>query len=1376
MIQSLHNLASRAARLIVALVALLALGLTANAENYSIDAPIINGLNTEAVSSSGTYPDADKVFDINHFDLLTTVNDDRGLLISLDDAICGADGPLVDGAHPWRIKPDAFQFTITTPDGEVYDCSATYAAQATVYNKGRLQWGIFFPVAKNADDVLEGYYDVKIPAGCLFFDGGKVNEEIRISWILLRCEPHGTFGIVEPQNGKPYRRIARLVVESKIQTHYVGISHVNTRVPIEVLNCSTWKTTTKMASGFINGERAVFALDDPIMADSKTEFVATIPAGTFVSTNNLYNPELTTKHITVDPYFETRRPINTYPILGNPGSIEAFQEAYFADGRNGFLVRYDLNVLATGDEDHLWTSMPDGFQFTYTSPDGTDVRDMSWMWQDVKAYNDPNSYIKSLDIPISDTFEGTYHLVVPEAAFQLQGGAYNAAIDVKWEMIHTFPADCFEVVAPSAGYTHPYIDYLTVRPTEEARQQWGEGIEIVRGASEPVRVGYNYISDEGHPVGTSVEATVTVDAAGFATLSFAERIAMDYPADFTFTVRNGSFYCRNGYGNYEFHTPKETPYHVEKPAYFWLSGETEPAQQMPGPAFSTITITSNEPLSALGQNKMMDIRMLDGTNKTEYINGPLAPKSVTLTTNADGKSVLTIELPDEVVAAMSVNNNEKIIDIELAGYTDEDKAAGVSPDQCFVKNAEGVPNAPCHLFFMVDPTAEYTYSFSFAYAAPANYSITIDGHTEAANEYGVVNFPHITRLLKAEDITVNGVSDEVIYHFGRPEYDWETGGLYVHVDLMLDVEPRLTSLSFCETEVDFPTATIPTDMVMLGAPFSFLFDREIDASSVTQQSFAEHFTMADVLGHRYGISWFSCGGNWMGFGLDNWEVTLPVGTYYCHIDEHTIRFTDGKWNDRIDFSIEITGYPDFEYTTYAVGYMTTDQGFVVEENVGELLGGFHTIALGYNPQRYSFTEPVMRPVEAIIYTDANPQGFVRKGNLVPVTDAQGNTWLGLSLPDPTATGPSYIIEEGSATICIPAGAIVDDHGATNEKDINLWFRIADYTVMIYVNGKLSYDYVIQYTKYQDEELPFELRPRYNATTGDHIGRSVSEHPTFLVPSGNDPFYRYEKIDLVGLNYNIYFTYVNTNPYYINDYAVDGKDGLRNATLTFNTPSSPFDARAFHKKANWSDGFRLTQQRTAADGSTVELEADTNISYVTTECSGQSVTLHFFTAEGVEFYPLEQGNTYYLEVPFQALFMSTRHFGGLGREIDGLSFTNTAYKLRFNLEGVPEIVTGDSDYDAAANRTFVGKANSLAEILLGKRRNGSSVNDIDGNGEITITDIVRLINRHIHVTGNGSGTGTGSGSGDGNGSTDDEYPEGWHPVLPGAPDNPGDEAL
>lgn len=1371
MIQSLHNLASRATRLIVALVALLAVGLTANADTNRIDAPIINDLNVETVGLFNVHPTDIKPFNLYYFDLLTTIDGDRGLTIYFREPICGADGPLVEGAHPWRGVPDGYQFTITTRDSKVRDCSTSTAALAKVLN-GENGIGLFFPLAQNADAVDSGDYSLTIPAGCLYFPDGKVNEEIHVTWTLLHCESNGTFGIVSPQAGHPYRSISQLEVESKVMTHYVGISSINEHVPVEVLNYSTWETTTVWASGSIVDDRAVFTLVQPIIAESATEYQFTIPAGYFVSTNGRYNPELDTRRITVDPNIAISAPVNTYPILGNPASIEEFQATQFAYDQPGFLVRYLYDAVATGNEGRLWATKPGGFQFTYTSPDGTDYRDMSWMWQDIIAYN-KFDYIKGIDIPMPDIFEGTYHLVVPEASFQLTDGTYNEVIDCTWEMIHTFTGVCFEVVAPNTSDYQPYMDYLMVYPTEEARKQWDESIDIVRGAAEPVNVSYSYTSKEGYPIGDSVKATVTVDNNGYATLRFAERIAMDYSTDITFTIHAGSFFCENGYGNNQFTMPK--PYHVVKPDYFWLSGETEPAQQMRGPAFSTITITSNEPLSALGQNQMMDIRMLDGTNKTEYINGPLAPKSVTLTTNADGQSVITIELPDEVVAAMTCNNNEKIIDIELAGYTDEGKIEGVSPDQCFVKNAEGVPNAPASFFFIVDPTAEYTYSFSFAYAAPANYSITIDGHTEAANEYGVVNFPHITRLLKAEDITVNGVSDEVIYHFGRPEYDWETGGLYVHVDLMLDVEPRLTSLSFCDVPIDFPTATIPIDKVSSAPYCSFLFDREIDPNSISQQILAEHCTIADVLNHQRYLAWFSTGANWMGFGIDAYSEPLAVGTYYFHIDEHTIRFIDGKWNDPIDFSIEITGYPDFEYTTYAVGYMTTDQGFVVEENVGELLGGFHTIALGYNPQRYSFTEPVMRPVEAIIYTDANPEGFIRKGNLVPVTDAQGNTWLGLSLPDPTATGPSYIIEEGSATICIPAGAIVDDHGATNEKDINLWFRIADYTVMIYVNGKLSYDYVIQYTKYQDEELPFELRPRYNATTGDHIGRSVSERPTFLVPSGNDPFYRYEKIDLVGLNYNIYLTYVNTNPYYINDYVVDGKDGLRNATLTFNTPSSPFDARAFHKKANWSDGFRLTQQRTAADGSTVELEADTNISYVTTECSGQSVTLHFFTAEGVEFYPLEQGNTYYLEVPFGALFMSTRHFGGLGRTIDGLSFTNTAYKLRFNLEGVPEIVTGDSDYDAAANRTFVGKANSLAEILLGKRRNGSSVNDIDGNGEITITDIVRLINRHIHVTGSGGSTGTGSGTSDGNGSTD-EYPEGWHPVLPGAPDNPGDEAL
>lgn len=1359
-------------RFVIALVALLAVGLTAPSAAASTPPPVADS--SGDVVSTGVQPAAEVPFDLARFDELPGIDPSSGLLIQFDEPLYGADSPLAHGARVWGATPDGFSLVIASTDvGPVLSSwvKAYRDDQAGVY-------GLFIPIAnREAQNFASGQYSVTIPAGSLFFAGGRVNEVVTYNWNFIRTEPDGIFAVVSPQAGRPLRSVEKLEVASQALTHYVGIESVSPRVAIGISDKDGLLYDEVWATGSLVGDRAVFVLDAVISTEAEEEdLIFTIPAGAFTTTsrdnsqNALCNGAISAT-LTLHPNFETRSAINTVPYSGTPVSIESFIDEHFVNEQPGFLVTYDVDVLPGTPDGRLWTTQPDGFSFTYTSPDGLDSRDMSWIWTDVMAYNpDDFNHTKALDIPMTDVFEGTYRLVVPEGAFQLQGGAYNAAIDYTWTMIHTLGNEMFEVVNPTSGLTYPYIDCLVVRPSDEAVTMYGDDISIIRTA-EKVDVDYFYTTPDGTVSSSSVAATVTVTPDGCAVFTFDEQLSRHYPVDFTFKIPAGSFFCANGYSNNNYYTSADAPYHVEQPTTFRLRGATLPAQRVPGPVFSTVTITNAEPLGELGQNQTLTILMVDATDKTEYIKGQYAPKSVTVTTNAEGQSVLTIELPDEVVAAMSSNNNEKAIDITLSGYTDDDKANGVSPDQCFVKNAQGLPNAPVNYFFIVDPTAEYTYSFSFAYAAPANYSITIDGHTEAANEYGVVNFPHITRLLKAEDITVNGVSDEVIYHFGRPEYDWETGGLYVHVDLMPDVEPRLTELSFCDVPIDLPTATIPIDKVSSTPPCSLLFDREIDPNSISQQIFAEHCTIADVLNHQRYLAWFATGANWMGFGIDTYSEPLAMGTYYFHIDEHTFRFIDGKWNDPIDFSIEITGYPDFEYTTYAVGYMTADQEFVVEENVGELLGGFHTIALGYNPQRYSFTDPVQRTVEAIVYTEANPKGVVRKGNLVPVTDAQGRTWLGLSLPDPMATGPSYIIEEGSATITIPAGAIIDDHGATNENDINLWFNIADYFIVnIYVDGELSNDYVIQYTKYQDREYAFEQRPRYNASTGDHILKA--DKPTMIVPFNSDPFYRYIETNIVGLNYNIYLTYVNTTPYYINDYAVDGKDGLRTATLTFNTPSSPFDARAFHKKANWSDGFRLTQQRTGADGSTVELEADTNISYITTECSGQSVTLHFFTAEGVEFYPLEQGNTYYLEVPIEALFMSARHFGGLGREIDGLSFTNTAYKLRFNLEGVPEeIVTDDPDYDAAANRTFAGKARSLADILLGKRRSGSAVNDLDGNGEITITDIVRLISRHIHVTGSGSSTGTGSGS-----TGTDEYPEGWHPVAVGTPDNPGDEAL
>lgn len=1309
--------------------------------DYVVPGPTVEPV--ETVYTTGAIP-ASGAVNLDEFDKLPVINGFHGLLVTFDEPLFGADGPLAHGTTVWGSTPDGFSFAHTAADGSVNSINA----YAWAYNDSQAGvYGLFFPISQTATSVRTGQYDLILPTGCLFFRGGKVNDEAIFSWNFVNAEPDGSFAVVYPKAGKAVRSIDRLEVESQVSTHYVGIVSVSDYVLINYFDHNTGKSDIVGATGYISGNRAIFAFDYGFTAETEDKVTFTIPAGSFTTSNGRCNGDITAT-VTVNSNLKTSRPINTDPSSTTPASIESASNHKYAEDLPGFLVRYSSDVLAESPDGHLWTTYPDGFLFTYTSTTGS-MYDISWIWSDVMAYNPAGSYVKALDIPMSAYNEGTYHLVVPEGSFQLEDGSYNAEIDCTWNMIHTFSGDLFEVVYPTggSGITYPYIDHLVVHPTAEAVAQYGDDISIVRGSSETVSVDYDYINQQGQRVATDVDATVALDADGNAVLNFSQRIAQDYPTDFTFKVRTGSFYCANGNGNDGFWTPETAPYHVEKPVSFWLSTDVEPMQQMPTPAFSTVNITSTDPLSALGQNQMMDIRVLDLNDKTEYINGKYAPKSVSITANAQGQSVLSIVLPDEVVAAMSVNDNEKEVFVNLPGY--DPSVAGTSADNCFVKNTDGLPNEPVKFYFLVNPQVTYTYKFSYIAPTLVDYTVTIDGVTKAANENGGVMFENIGRLLKAGDITVGGIKNGVALSFSYPEYDYAISTYYVKVNIEDLIPPAVEILSCENTNLNFPAGTISRDLLPQGStPFSLVFNNIIDDETFSQAIFEQHVTITDAQGTAYHVGWASVGGQWLGFGLDNWDDALPVGTYTFHIDADIFKFMDGQSNPAVDFTVTVTGGVKFEYTSLAAAEWY-DEKWSFNESTWELPNPLYSFALAYDPERFSFAES--QSVEVTVYTDEN-MGITFSGYAFPVIDNEGKSRLVFSFPTDAPEQLRLITQSGQATIWIQADAFRDDNGAANE-EMFLWFNIADYKCYnIYVDGKLTHG---EGFLYKDPGL----RNSYALHSGDRVANA-----DFGAISWNGNLFEFIGADYDGINVNYNFRFKGTDEYHLSGYNVDGTAGLRAATLTFGEMLNPL---YFRKRVEWDEGFKIKRKRVAALHTT-EYVAVTDIEYADITVESNQLTLRFYDNEGNELFPLEAGPTYYLEIPMHSLFAYSNALGGFASAVPpGCTPLNLAYEYAFTLATVQEmqILTEDDVANQTINQSTPHKVAGLADILLEKHRNVERTNDIDGNGSVSIADIVRLIHQAQQRAVSDDDT-----------TAPEPDPEGWHPVAVGSPSDPGDEAL
>ncbi|MDO4211272.1 MAG: hypothetical protein Q4D23_06110 [Bacteroidales bacterium] len=1247
--------------------------------------------------------------------------------------------PLNHGNRIWRdneyINTKGFLFTY---QGEKSEDKSGWKWQYIVYlNEGDTK-GIFVPMG----DIDAGKYHLVIPEGLIKFkrnsNGSQaINNTIDITWEVVNCAEDGDFRIVYPAFGATVKTLDKVIVEYNPESNPVARTYIEGYPETTSIGCYFWDVMndgTKSpeylgekecaATTSLNDKgQLVFTFDEPIAVNNSlnggnpvyttllfnTGLIRTneglynrnMEAGCYIDSNIQYR----NSNITA-PDCNQVQPLSEYAYEGYRLGVNYHPNIIDYDSSN---IKYYLNPETQGRRGVILYDEEIGFPKGYSFINEKTGEDLTASTNVHVGYGGCEWVLYFSVGP--DIQPGTYHVQFPAGAVRFQDGKYNDEIDYTWTLVGTIPEEMIKVVYPSERNEAPF-DHLEIAYNADTF------VPVITPVADEINNLWlaQYADYEGQQM-------ITLCADGqHAKLSVNEQgnliVQLDHMIDnagmVNVEVAPSTFFDQNGNANpnlqlsfaprcYELGWPNVSNNDLVKNlSEFQITvrdgGREHPIELAPVADDYAINFSV----------ELYD----DSYNYKESVDlGAHTGCITSIAKNDEGRNVITVSVPDVVQGRIAEQTGNCELRVYLPGYNPDENGKPAMA----IRTTGGLPNREALYDFRIKPDLSYNCFFSML-DMPEGVTILFDGYPIAYTANGFF-------IEECDDpITPDRFSFE-----GLPE------GVECKITIEGGTQAKgiLDFTRYAKIEsYPFMNNTVEQSEFAASASFNFFFDRELDSFSEDTMETLNYcisgINFTDF--QAYSGGWSGAGGNWFGFGFDTWSTpntTFPAGDYRVSIPARIFQFKDGSWNPAIDYDFTITSGVTFRIANHAVTYYT-DNGLAFQKpNTTGTTNPFCNIALYFDGQTvkaddFEFSYDTTSKYIDVNVLDPNTGSYdPKRAKVILNYDAEKEQQvLVLRLDDLLL--PPY------AMVSIPEGALTTRDGRTN-KQYDMWFNIMEEghkTLMLYVDGELSYDASISY------QVPGTAETFYAASYHDVDAQNWTNiqivGPSYLIISDEDYDDELNRVNL----------WLATDPdkaYASNVKAtatVDCQGGLRDAVVKFQKPGTKVgalpititpDADLIRERIEWSEGFKLFYTMTPATGRPRDVTVTTDIAYVTTEVDADSkqLILHFFDAEGNDFCPFDdlKKKPTYLTIPVEKLFKSSALWTSSSKTVTvELTYSDV------------EIVTDNTAYDEVANTTVPGKIGSLSDIILGHRRNGARTNDLDGNGDISIGDIVRLIKR------------------------------------------------
>lgn len=1232
--------------------------------------------------------------DIRNGFQLNELNDGEntgGFFVAFDRPITNAAGvPLSHGEQLWAITaPTGYSFACVNEYNTI-DFSQWNWTDVRVYNRDDV-YGLFIPTA----DLFTGDYVLHIEQGSIYL-GSAVNQEINVTWTVADMEPAGIFAITNPRGQTTLRSVDKLVVAPQYGFDYLPeITSVEERIKVDVyvesfdgtvhMGYGTW------ATGSLENGNAVYTFDEPVTTDRPSGVTFTVKPGSLHTNYGNTNAAIRT-YVNIDPNLVYNKVTSTLPVAeqittydkldGEHNNFEVLFEK--ADAYISVIEDYEYTV---NDYTYGWMLYnPNNIDYSGISvthvETGEPIRELivyvtNWGSRRVVAFHSDQNLTP-----------GHYRVQCPAGAIRFTDGSVNEPIDITWNLVESFNAEQVVLVDPSPNFQVPFRR-LRLAPGYDPTTVAEFKFAPITNVSVPVDIHYNkHESGQSYNTAGQLAADLTTDEDGYLNVEFNETV--EYQGEVMLTIPSGVFYDTMGRVNPQL----EYTFYIN---YYQL-GEPEGMPDIVS-SFSDIhvPILNDVTVESVPESYAINIRAYGNDAATgerkliaELLN---RPGFVRLSSNDDGKPELLIGLHHDLIRYCYQHPDERTtIEVELPGMAYTHVNTNVIP------NVNGVPNQALTFQFTVWPNFTYTCYFSFI-DLPEGVTIRYNGDALGftPNGFELESYDPIT----AEAFSFEGLPEDV-----ECKITINGGGQYSKG--ILDFS-RYAKIIACP----FEDNTVAQDDVQQS--IGFVFDREVAESSFDYESLRPYITLTDENHEPIEIAWANAVSGWFGVGL-NPDYTLYPGTYTFHAPERLFQFKDGSWNPEIKYTFTVTEAKHYAFADAQIQQIDAS-GLVTE--VSPLAGRvnpFSRFILYPELSDRTYFQGYRKFIEADVTHNGEYLGkkTLQVMHYFTGGDERRPMFFCDFVKEAITEGTIEFVtlsEPGDYIITIPTDAIVKD--GFGNREYTLYTKIADPDALdltVYLNGLAVNDFPVEIATFGS------IAPDIVAVSGDAVKFNPNRQEIRL-PEGLNYYYSFDgSYDITDgvLSVNVR----TTQPLTLLGGDVDGKGGLRSANVYFENLLMP---GLFRSRISWDEGFRLQRKLWGAN-----LNVSTDIDYVTTSVENNTLTLHFFNAEGRELFPMTQSFNYHLTVPFDAIFAYGNMINGYHQ---GLLYDGSTglYTLTFNVTA-PQVVTDDTDYDAE-HESVAEQAGTLADILLGNRNSGSRTNDLNGDGNITITDLVQFIEQN-----------------------------------------------
>lgn len=1255
------------------------------------------------------------------------------------DMIDAAGTAFVDGNLIWNDSDVAhvkgFQFTYQGAD--FYDLSDWKWKNMVYINPDRDTKGIFIPMSMS--DIRPGKYHLVIPEGLLNFHDNyygqpAINSTVDLTWEVINCAEEGAFRIVYPQYRQTVKTLDKVIVECNDDVTAVARTYIEDfRENVSIFTVFFDSDAPGSSKEFLDGKdiaatavlndkgQLVYTFDEPIAFDNANNGGNPAYTNIAISTgwiqNNLglSNREMQVSFF-VDSSIQYRnskitapdcnqvQPLSEYAYEGYRLGVNYSPNIIDYDSSN---IKYYLNPETQGRRGVILYDEEIGFPEGYSFINEKTGEDLTASTNVHVGYGGCEWVLYFSAGP--DLQPGTYHVQFPAGAVRFQDGKYNDEIDYTWTLVGTIPEEMISVVYPSE-YSEGPFDHLEIAYNADAF------VPVITPVADEINNLWlaQYADYEGQQMTTlcadGQHAKLSVNEQGNLIVQLDHMI--DNAGMVNVEVAPSTFFDQNGNANpnlqlsfaprcYELGWPNFSNNDLLKNL-----SEFHVTVGNPGREHSL----EFAPVAAdYAINFSLYTYSSDGAGSETNL-GSYTGCITSIAKNEEGFNVITVSVPAEVQQTIAQQTGSCDLYVYFPGYNPDLNA---SPTMA-IRTTGGLPNREARYDFRLKPDLTYNCDFSFL-DLPEGVTIFYEGRPINYTEDGFAmeGFPDpITAELFSFEGLPEGVECNVIINGGG---EWCKG--------ILDFTRYAKVMTY-----PFTNNTIDQSEFAASSSFSFIFDREVDDAAFDSDYVKERISgWCDYPFNSYNGGWTSSGSVWFGFGFDTWsdpDIAFPTGNYHVNLPARIFQFKDGSWNPAINYDFTVTAGTTFRIANHAVTYYT-DNGLAFQKpNTTGTTNPFCNIALYFDGQTvkaddFEFSYDTTSKYIDVNVLDPNTGSYdPKRAKVILNYDAEKEQQvLVLRLDDLLL--PPY------AMVSIPEGALTTRDGRTN-KQYDMWFNIMEEghkTLMLYVDGELSYDASISY------QVPGTAETFYAASYHDVDAQNWTNiqivGPSYLIISDEDEDTELNRINLwLATDPSKALSGVTAKA------TADCQGGLRDAVVKFQKPNTKVgalpititpDADLIRERIEWSEGFKLFFTMTPATGRPRDVTVTTDIAYVTTEVDADSkqLILHFFDAEGNDFCPFDdlKKKPTYLTIPVEKLFKSSALWTSSSKTVTvELTYSDV------------EIVTDNTAYDEVANTTTTGKIGSLSDIILGHRRNGARTNDLDGNGDISIGDIVRLIKR------------------------------------------------